>query len=449
MRFALGLLQAVPMLKQQITGTTQEWITLRNDVQIEIHTASYRSTRGYTIVAALLDEIAYWPIDENAAEPDVEVINAIRPGMATIPGARLLCASSPHSRRGALFEAWRKHFGKDGDPSAGLASDHARHESELCRSLSSTTTWLPIRPVLPPNIWRNSAPISKPSSPAKRSKPAPVGASLNAHRAAMSAYIGFIDATGGSGSDSMALAIGCYDYASKTVVIDCLREHKPPFSPEIVASEFSALLRSYHLTSAYADRWGGDWVKEQFSKFGISHRARSEDQARAVSGPVAVHQQQAHRSARTPALLQSDHWLWNGAAAVVPTSSIMPPVSTMIWPTVSPVSPVWPLAAAFSTARFRFVDGVDAFARTTTNRKPAKPRPTPNGGGPVMGLFCCRAAAAALFRSCLMAASIGIAFRAAARAGDAHAHPEQTIRCCVLRVRRRSLRRRADAPRAP
>ena len=36
--------------------------------------------------------------------------------MATIPGAILLCASSPYARKGALFDAYRKHFGKDGDP---------------------------------------------------------------------------------------------------------------------------------------------------------------------------------------------------------------------------------------------------------------------------------------------------------------------------------------------
>ena len=63
-----------------------------------------------------LDEIAIWESDETSAEPDVEIIKAIRPGMATIPGAMLLCASSPHARRGALWEAHRKHFGQDGDP---------------------------------------------------------------------------------------------------------------------------------------------------------------------------------------------------------------------------------------------------------------------------------------------------------------------------------------------
>jgi phage terminase large subunit-like protein len=113
MRYCLGLLRAVPMLRQLIEGQTAESITLRNRVVIEIHTASFRSTRGYTIVAALLDEIAYWASDESAAEPDVEVINAIRPAMATIPGSMLLAASSPYGRRGCLWGVHRKHYGKD------------------------------------------------------------------------------------------------------------------------------------------------------------------------------------------------------------------------------------------------------------------------------------------------------------------------------------------------
>ena len=82
------------MLKQLIESETRESITLRNRIAIEVHTASFRSTRGYTIIAALLDEVAYWPTDEASAEPDIEVINAVRPGMATIADAMLLCASS-------------------------------------------------------------------------------------------------------------------------------------------------------------------------------------------------------------------------------------------------------------------------------------------------------------------------------------------------------------------
>ena len=48
MRYCLGLLRAVPMLKQLIEGQTAESITLRNRVVIEVHTASFRSTRAAT-----------------------------------------------------------------------------------------------------------------------------------------------------------------------------------------------------------------------------------------------------------------------------------------------------------------------------------------------------------------------------------------------------------------
>jgi Terminase large subunit, T4likevirus-type, N-terminal len=116
MRYVVGLLEASPMLKRQIQNVTRETITLKNNIVIEIHTASFKTTRGYSIIAALLDEIAFWPVDEHSAQPDVEVINAIKPGMATIPEAMLLCASSPHARRGALWDAHRKHYGKDEDP---------------------------------------------------------------------------------------------------------------------------------------------------------------------------------------------------------------------------------------------------------------------------------------------------------------------------------------------
>ena len=60
-----------------------------------------------------------WPSGastSDAANPDSDIIAAIRPGMATIPSAMLLCASSPYARRGALWDAHRKHHGRDNDP---------------------------------------------------------------------------------------------------------------------------------------------------------------------------------------------------------------------------------------------------------------------------------------------------------------------------------------------
>ena len=59
-------------------------------------------------------EIAFWRSEESA-NPDTEVINAIRPGMSTIPNSLLLCICSPFARRGELWNAYRRYFGNESD----------------------------------------------------------------------------------------------------------------------------------------------------------------------------------------------------------------------------------------------------------------------------------------------------------------------------------------------
>jgi hypothetical protein len=73
LRFTIGLLRAVPMLAAMIEDDGAEAIVLDNRVVIEIHTASFRVTRGYRFAAVLADETAFWR-DENSANPDVEII---------------------------------------------------------------------------------------------------------------------------------------------------------------------------------------------------------------------------------------------------------------------------------------------------------------------------------------------------------------------------------------
>lgn len=98
-RYIAGLLQAVPMLKAMVISETAEGIELTNRIVIEVHTASFRAVRGYTIVAALIDEIAFLPA-EGSANPDSEILVALRPAMSTIPGALLIAISSPYAQRG-------------------------------------------------------------------------------------------------------------------------------------------------------------------------------------------------------------------------------------------------------------------------------------------------------------------------------------------------------------
>ncbi|MBI4540568.1 MAG: hypothetical protein HY704_13790, partial [Gemmatimonadetes bacterium] len=115
LRYMRGLLTGSRLLARMVAHETRESIELRNRVVIEVHTSSYRAVRGYTIVAAVLDEIAFWP-DPESANPDVETVNALRPAMATVPGALLLATSTPYARRGALWTAFERHHGQDDDP---------------------------------------------------------------------------------------------------------------------------------------------------------------------------------------------------------------------------------------------------------------------------------------------------------------------------------------------
>jgi hypothetical protein len=53
--------------------------------------------------------------------------------------------------------------------------------------------------------------------------------------------------------------------------VDAVREVKPPFSPESVVGEFSALLKSYRVSKITGDRYAGDWPRERFREHGISY----------------------------------------------------------------------------------------------------------------------------------------------------------------------------------
>ena len=61
------------MLRPLVEHRTREAIYLTNRVVIEVHTASFRAVRGYTVVGCIADEIAFWRSEESA-NPDTEIL---------------------------------------------------------------------------------------------------------------------------------------------------------------------------------------------------------------------------------------------------------------------------------------------------------------------------------------------------------------------------------------
>ena len=112
-KYAKALIGKVPVLATLVQRETDDEILLTNGLSIEIVTASFRAVRGPTVVAALLDEAAFWR-SEDSANPDREIWDAIIPAQATVPGAMRLIASLPYARRGIVWDAYKKYYGQSG-----------------------------------------------------------------------------------------------------------------------------------------------------------------------------------------------------------------------------------------------------------------------------------------------------------------------------------------------
>jgi hypothetical protein len=264
-RFVRALLR-VPLLAALVERETMDGLDLTNSVTIEILTANFRTVRGYTLVAALCDELAFWRTDEGSSSPDAEIIGAIRPAMATVPGAMLLCASSPYSRRGALWDAFRRHFGKTSPVLVWKADTRA------------------MNPTVPQSVIDDATEADPASAAAEYGAEFRTDVETFVAREVVQAavvpgryelapvpgiqYVAFVDPSGGS-ADSMTLAIAHRD--GDRAVLDAVRERRPPFSPDDVVLEFTSLLKSYGITEVRGDRYGGEWPAERFRVHGITY----------------------------------------------------------------------------------------------------------------------------------------------------------------------------------
>ena len=265
-RFVSGLLRSVPLLEPMIVRADAEAIALANRVVIEITTASFRSTRGYSYAAVLCDEVAFWRSDETSLNPDVEILRALRPGLASIPGAMLLIASSPYAKRGELYNAFRRHYGRDGgrvlvwksdtqtmnplidpaiikeayesDPEAARAEYGAEFRDDLADFVSRET-------VDAVTMWGRSELPPEPGV----------------------VYFAFCDPSGGV-ADAMTLAIGHLN-RHDVCVLDALLVVNPPFDPEQAVMQCAALLRRYCVAAIAGDKYAGEWPVARFAEHGI------------------------------------------------------------------------------------------------------------------------------------------------------------------------------------
>lgn len=284
----------LPEFKPYVFRVLKESVQLRTGVDIEIMTASYQTIRGYTIPAAVLDEIAFW--NDEGSNPDGEILDALRPGMATVPDALLWAISSPYARRGELWETYSRYFGQD-DPHV-LVWNCSTQSMNAAIPDHVITRAFEEDPLAAASEYGTDGRVQFRSDVEAFLSPEAVEACIVQGRRelppdpdAPDVYVAFVDPSGGS-QDSFTIAIAHLeedDDGHEIGVLDCVRETRPPFSPDAVVADFAELLKSYGITQVVGDRYAGEWPREAFRNHGIeyvpSERSKS-DLYRELVAPV-------------------------------------------------------------------------------------------------------------------------------------------------------------------
>ncbi len=259
---------------------TQQRVSLRNDVTIQIMAASFRSMRGPTFLGVMLDEIAFWHSDERSANPDSEVLRALRPGLLTVPEGLIFGLSSPYAARGELYKAHQRFTGVDNprgicwnadtltmnpladpqeiaqafiDDPVDAASQYGQGGSVVFRlDIEGFLNWEAIRAV---------------TAVGRRELPPQPGI----------VYYAFVDMSGGSG-DSAGLAITHRE--QERVILDLVREIRAPHSPSAAVKEFAETVGPYGITYVTGDHYAGEWPGERFLAHGISYEISERPKSR-------------------------------------------------------------------------------------------------------------------------------------------------------------------------
>jgi hypothetical protein len=270
--YALAFLRQSPVLALEIEEATRNEIRLRSGVVIAIHSNSFRTVRGRTLLACIFDEVSYWR-DEGSATPDIETYRAVLPSLTTTNGM-LICISTPYRRTGLLHTKHRDHFGQDGDDILVVAGSTATFNPALSPAIIAAQRQAD--PTAAASEWDAEfrSDISQfldddsIDAAVHNGRPLELAPQMGIH------YRGFVDPSGGR-QDGYAIAIAHRE--GGRYVIDAVRGTRAQagqhsFDPNEATKQYANLCRDYRIGSVIGDNFSAEWVASAWRKHGITYR---------------------------------------------------------------------------------------------------------------------------------------------------------------------------------
>jgi hypothetical protein len=268
-QYVRGFLEAAPALAREVVSISRYEIELHNGIVIAVHSNSFRTIRGRTLVAAIFDETAFWR-DETTATPDTEVYTAVLPSLATTDGM-LVGISTPYRKLGLLHQKWRDHFSQDdadvlvvqgasktfnptlsdavisaqraADPAAALVEWDAEFRIDIGAFLDDASIDAAVEHGRPLELSPRDGMI----------------------------YFCFVDMGGGrhdASTIAIVHAVGVGD--GRRYIADVVHGRKG--DPAAAVREFVELAKQYHCTAIVGDNYGAEWVAGAFREAGSEYR---------------------------------------------------------------------------------------------------------------------------------------------------------------------------------
>ncbi len=110
-RYIFADLKSSSLLWPSVVNARRDEIDLIHGTTIACYACSHIAVRGVSIVCAICDELAFWHHEETAANPEEEVLAALRPAMAALPTAKLIKISTPYRKEGTLWRDFQQRAG--------------------------------------------------------------------------------------------------------------------------------------------------------------------------------------------------------------------------------------------------------------------------------------------------------------------------------------------------
>lgn len=259
--YVKGILEASPMLSAMVTKWGAESIELSNGITIQIATNNYKAIRGRAAVATIFDEACFYGESESAS-PAIELYRAAVPALATT-GGMLLTISSPWTKKGLVYDKWRKFYAKNSDDVLVLKAPTRVFNPTIPEHIvaaaleddpdGARTEWMAEWREGVSDLLRRDIVES-----AVRSEPLELP-----YRAGVT-YYGFADPAGG-GADEYTMAIGHLE--GERIVVDLVRARHG--KPADITAEYAEVFKDYGIRAIVTDKFSGSWAKDEFEKCGI------------------------------------------------------------------------------------------------------------------------------------------------------------------------------------